>query len=185
MSEPTDSAPASRPSVVAMLLGLVVVAAVIAGALAIEQATDNDLDLPDSLPGGLRAEPRDDLTRSAESRLEDVLDASAAVRSYRADEDRGAMVMVVDQAAGPFAPRGPHVDPKLLGMARGLFELINEGDAVCQVTWPQPVVEGEGVPDVDPAGVQCQLGAHGRTYLLYGTGLTSEEAADMLESIAD
>ena len=185
MSEPTGPAPTSRSPIVAIVLGLLMVAAVIAGALVIERATDSDVDLPDTLAGGLRAEPRNDLARSAESRLEDVMDASATIRSYRADDDRGAMVMVVDQAAGPFVPRGPNAAPELMGLARGPFELVNEGDAVCQLTWPNVVAEGEDVPDEDPAGVQCQLGAHGRTYLLYGTGMSSQDAVDILEDIAD
>jgi hypothetical protein len=185
MSEPTGPAPTSRSSVVAIVLGLVLVAAVIAGALVIERATDSDLDLPDTVGGDMRAEPRNDLARSAESRLEDVMDASATIRSYRASDERGGIVMVVDQAAGPFLPRGPNPAPALMDLARGPFELVNEGDAVCQVTWANVVAEGEDVPDEDPAGVQCQLGAHGRTYLLYGTGMSTDEAVDILEKIAD
>jgi hypothetical protein len=158
---------------------------VIAGALAIEQATDNDLDLPDELAGGLRAEPRDDIARSAESRLEDVMDAPATVRSYLAGKGRGALVMVVDESAGPFAPRGPNVDPELLGLARGPFELVREGDAVCQVTWQSVVAKGDELPDEEPAGVQCQLGADGRTYWIYSTGMSAADAADILEDITD
>ena len=47
------------------------------------------------------------------------------------------------------------------------------------------VPEGEDVPDEDPVGVQCQLGADGRTYWLDGTGVSVDDAVDILEEIAD
>ena len=135
----------------AILLGLVVVAAVIVGALAIEQATDNDLDLPDTLPGGLRADDASELVDSAEAGLEDVLDAPVAVRSYRTDDDERLVTLtVVDQAAGPFAPSGPQADAELLGLARGPFELVREGDVVCDLAWSRDGRRGRAGPGGRP-----------------------------------
>ncbi len=186
MSEQSHPEPATRPSVVAMLLGLVVVAAVVVGALAIEQATDSDLDLPDSLPGGLRADDSSELVDSAEAGLEDVFDEPVVVRSYRTDDgERLVTLTVVDQAAGPFAPSGPQADADQLGLARAPFELVRDGDVLCDLAWSPTVPAGEPEPEGDPTGLKCQLGAEGRTYWLSGRGLSLDHAVEILEEIAD
>jgi hypothetical protein len=187
MSEPTDSAPASRPSVVAMLLGLVVVAAVLAGALAIEQATDNDLDLPDSLPGGLRAdEPLPDAAVDAGRELEATLDETVALRTYvDAGREINVTLTVIDAEAGPFAPDGPQPMPEALGLERAGTELVEDDGVLCRLAWGRTVVDGDELPDADPVGVFCQLGAHGRTYWLNGRGVSVDDAVEILESVAD
>ncbi len=182
MSEATSS----RSSIGAILLGLVVVAAVIVGALAVEQATDNDLELPDTLAGGLRADESSELVDSAEEGLEEALDVPVTVRSYRtSDDERLVTVTVVDEAAGPFAPSGPQADAELLGLARAPYELVREDDVTCDLAWTATVPEGEPVPKDDPIGMKCQLDADGRTYWLSGRGLSFGDAVDILESVAD
>ena len=170
----------------AIVLGLVVVAAVIVGALAIEQATDGDVGLPDTLAGGYRAESDSKLFDSAADGLEEVLDAPVTVRGYvTSDAERQVTITVIDADAGPYAPSGPQADPELLGLERAPSELVREGDAVCQLAWGTIVPEGEDVPAEEPAGVQCQLAADGRTYWLNGRGLSADDAVDILESVSD
>lgn len=185
------------------VLGLLLVVAVIAVALMIERATDDD-GLPDELSGGYRATDLVDpdrfdsgadaerfavqqsrLRESAEERLEDVLDLPVTVRSYRTDGSERVTITTIDEAAGPWAPAGAQPEPTLLGMRRAGFELVRAGDAVCHLAWGVTVPEGRDVPDDDPASVQCQLGADGRTYWLNGRGVSADDAVDLLESVAD
>ena len=152
----------------------------------VEQATDNDLDLPDTLPGGLRADDSSELVDSAEASLEDVLETAVTVRSYRAaDDERVVTLTVVDQEAGPFAPSGPQAEADLLGLARAPYELVRDGDVVCDLAWTATVPAGEPLPKGDPIGMKCQLGAHGRTYWLSGRGLSLDDAVEILESVSD
>ncbi len=175
-----------RSSVVAIALGLLFVAAVIVVALWIERATDSDVELPDELSGGFRADPSSELVDSAEDILGEVLDTSATVRSYQADGgDRQVTITVLEEAAGPFAPSGPQADPGLLGLERGPFELVRDGDTVCQLAWGTLVTKGDELPDEDPIGVQCQLEDEGRTYWLNGRGVTADDAVEILESVTD
>jgi hypothetical protein len=204
MSQPTGPASTSRPTVVPTLLGLLLVVAVIVVALVIERATDDD-GLPDELSGGLRATDLVDpdrfdsgadaerfavqqgrLRESAEEQLEDVLDLPVTVRSYQTDgSERVVTITTIDEAAGPWAPAGAQPEPALLGMQRAGVELVREGEAVCHLAWGVSVPEGRDVPDDDPASVQCQLGADGRTYWLNGRGVSADDAVDLLESVAD
>ncbi len=175
-----------RSSVVAIALGLLLVAAVIVVALWIEGATDSDVGLPDELAGGFRADPSSEIVESAEDGLADVFDTSVTVRSYQADGgDRQVTITVLDEEAGPFAPSGPQAEPGLLGLERGPFELVRDGDTVCQLAWGTLVTKGDELPDEDPIGVQCQLEDDGRTYWLNGRGVTADDAVKMLESVTD
>jgi hypothetical protein len=186
MSEPTQPARTSRTSVVAIALGLLLIAAVIVVALWIERATDSDVELPDELSGGFNADPSSELADSAEDNLADVFDTSVTVRSYQADGgDSQVTITVLDEEAGPFAPAGPQAEPGLLGLERGPFELIRDGDTVCQLAWGTLVTKGDELPDEDPIGVQCQLEDEGRTYWLNGRGVTADDAVEILESLTD
>jgi hypothetical protein len=205
MSEPTGPPSKSRPPVVPVVLGVLLVAVVVAAGLLVERATDGDADLPETLAGGFRATDvvdeeqfdsraeaekfADDQREYADSvgeNLEDVLDATVTARNYQdQDAERLITMAVVDAAAGPFAPNGPLADPERMGLERGPTELVREDDVVCRVNWGQVVVEGDDVPDADPVGIQCQLGADGRTYWLLGGDLSVDDAVDALESLAD
>lgn len=208
-SEPTaaPSAPAPPPRrlpVVALVLGLVLVAAVVAVGLLVERATDDELELPDRLDGGFHATDtgegfdvdadtaanladregeRDELLSDA---LSEVLDADARVRSYAdADLEEHATLTVVDAEAGPVNPGGAIVgDPEWLGLERAPTELVREDDAVCQVSWGETVPDGEDVPDDAPLSVTCQLGADGRTYWLTAQQMEVSEVVDVLEDVA-
>ena len=204
MSEPTGPATPSRPPVIPTLLGLLLVAVVIAGASAIERATDGGSDLPERLDGGFRAsdvaddrlgdeqEARKFADRQAEmldstgERLEEVLDESVTMRRYQSEgAEQQVTIIVIDAAAGPFAPNGARPDPSHLGVARDTSELVREGDAVCNVVWTHIVPEGEEIPDDDPAGVGCQLGHDGRTYWIDSRGLAVDDTVELLESVTD
>ncbi|KQP63398.1 hypothetical protein ASF47_14970 [Nocardioides sp. Leaf285] len=193
----------------AVLLALMVVFAVVlpridSGAEELSGA-DSVAALPDELPGGLRAldlgveapegqdpaqaeeltQRQTELQESAGERLSEVFDAPAEVRIY-ADEalQRQAAVAVVGVPAGLFIPGALPVDPALLDLARSSTELERVGDAVCQLTYGQNVPAGQPVPEDDPAGVTCQLGAEGTTYWIQGGGITAEEAVAVLDDLA-
>jgi hypothetical protein len=190
MTEPTGPASTSRPPVVPIVLGLLLVAAVIAVALLIERATDGHIDLPDDLPGGLSStsisESQRETVANAEEALEQTLEFDVTVETYVDDgAERQATITVVDDAAGPFAPSGPQPDPETLGLERSPYELVRDGDTTCEIAWGAPVPEGEDVPDDDPVGVHCQLGANGHTYWLNGRGLSADDAVEILESVTD
>jgi hypothetical protein len=177
----------SRPPVVPLILGLLLVAAVIAAAMAIERATDGDVDLPDTVAGGLVADSAlPEAAVSAERELEETLDETVTLGTYRdRDGERSATITVVDAEAGPFAPDGPQPVPESLGLARAATELVRDGDVLCQVAWATTLSEGDEVPDEDPVAVFCQLGADGRTYWLNGRDLSVDLAVDILEDVRD
>lgn len=188
MSEPTGPVPATRRFALPIVLGLLLVAAVIAVALLIERATDDDIDLPETLPGGFSAaavdDPQRELVASAEEGLEEALEVEVTVQSYLGDDaGRQVTVTAVDEPAGPFAPSGPQAGADALGQERAASELVREGETTCELAWEAAVPEGGDVPDGDPASVHCQLAADGRTYWLNGRGLSADEAADILESV--
>lgn len=188
-----------RATLIGVLLGVVLLGAVAAFGIALPKATDDTADaveavLPDTLPHGLVAEDQREgvdperlaeIQDSAAEGLEDLYDAPAAVRAY-ASEDRAvqATVTVLDRAPGLFDPQGPPIDPKLLGYERSFYELRRVGDAVCNVFWGEPVPEGQPVDEsADPRALQCQLGDGDRTFELFGSGLSAEDAVEILESL--
>ena len=177
----------SRPPVVPLIVGLVLVAAVIVAALAIERATDGEVDLPDALPGGLVADSTlPEAAVPAERELEETLGETVTLGTYRDREgERSATITVVESDAGPFAPDGPQPVPESLGLERAATELVREGDVLCKVAWATTLPEGQEVPDEDPVAVFCQLGADGRTYWLNGRDLSVDLAVDILEDVVD
>lgn len=187
MSEPTGPASSSRTPVVAIVLGLLLVAAVVAAGLLVERATDSDLELPTALSGGLRADG--DLPEAAvlaQRELEETLDETVALRTYRDTESEiDVTLTVIDAEAGPFAPDGPQPVPESLGLERAGTELVREGDVLCRLAWGRTIVEGEQLPEGDPTAVFCQLGADSRTYWLNGRGVSVDEAVEILEDVAD
>ncbi|GEP38619.1 hypothetical protein NPS01_22820 [Nocardioides psychrotolerans] len=186
-----------------VLVGLVLLVAVVAFAVLLPRAHGSvDTDLPRTLPGGLTAtdvlddsqadpaaaqefaDQQRELMASAEDRLEAVYDVPAHARTYQ-DPERGAQVtvMVVEQAAGPFVPDGPPVDPSLLGNARNQTDLVEVGDGTCSLIWQQPVPAGEPITEPDPQAVKCQVGGEDSTYQLIGVGITAQEAVELLEGL--
>jgi hypothetical protein len=191
---------------IGVVLGLVLLGAVAAFAIGLPKATDekaseaDGIELPDQLPHGLMAEDVLDreggakaqeyadrvaaIQDSAVKGLEDIYGDPAAVRGYASDDGTvQATVTVLDQAPGLFDPHGPPIEPELLQLERSIYELRRVGDAVCDLYWQQVVPLGQPVGDADPSAIQCQLGDGDRTLEIFGSGLSSEAAVEILESL--
>ncbi|WP_193609470.1 hypothetical protein [Nocardioides lijunqiniae] len=205
----TDSARGSRPFVLGLVGGIVVLALLFAFTVLLPKSGGGEPDaLPDSLPGGLRAsdvardqdsaeqqgraedfaERQRGVNESGAEQLEELFDAPAAVRTYQDEQfQRQATITVVETGAGPFLPNGPPFDPAFVDLERNVSDLVKVGDGVCALYYQQPVPEGQDVPaDQDqPQALQCQLGADGATYQLFGRGLDADEAVEILEGLAD
>lgn len=185
---------------VGIALGVVLLGAVAAFAIALPEATGDGssgsserraISLPDELPHGLTAQDLlddrvaqqyADAQASMTEGLEEIYGDPAAVRGY-ASEDASiqATVTVLDRAPGLFDPQGPPVAPEVIGLARSVYELRRIGDAVCNLSWRTPVPAGQPVEDADsPDGLQCQQGAGDRTIELFASGLTVDQATDIL-----
>jgi hypothetical protein len=201
----TASSRDSRPLLVGLVGGLVVLGLLVAFAVLLPATGNEPDDLPDSLPGGLRAvdlvaeeadgdEQTADFARrqrgisaSGEERLEELFDAPVQVRSYQDEALEGqATITVIETESGPFLPNGPPYDPTYLDLERNVTDLVSVGDGVCALYWQQPVPEGTEIEadQEEPQALQCQLGADGVTYQFYGRGVTPEEAVDLLEGLA-
>jgi hypothetical protein len=191
---------------IGVLLGLVLLGAVAAFAIGLPKATDEgdaesaEIELPDRLPHGLVAEDVLDRERGAKAQeyadrvsaiqdsavegLEEIYGDPAAIRGYASDD--GAVqvtVTVLDRAPGLFDPHGPPIDPELLQLERSIYELRRVGDAVCDLYWQQVVPQGQPVGDADPSAVQCQLGDGDRTLEIFASGLSAEDAVDILGTL--
>ncbi len=190
-----------------VVTGVVLLGAVAAFGIALPKATGEDepdaaeIVLPDKLPHGLVAEDVPDeaggpeaqdyadrvaeIQKSAIDGLEEIYDDAAAIRGYASDDGSAqATVTVLDRAPGLFDPHGPPIDPELLQLERSIYELRRVGDAVCDLYWQQVVPEGQPVDDsADPAAIQCQLGDGDRTFEIFGSGLSIDEAVEILESL--
>ncbi|HET9419775.1 MAG TPA: hypothetical protein VFO49_01475 [Nocardioides sp.] len=192
------------------LTGVVLLGAVAAFGIALPKATGDEEEqqateivLPDTLPHGLVAEDVADeaggpeaeeyagrvaeIQESAIGGLEEIFGEPAAIRGYASDDGTAqATVTVLDTAPGLFDPHGPPIDPELLQLERSIYELRRVGDAVCDLYWQQVVPEGQPVDDsADPAAVQCQLGDGDRTLEIFGSGLSADDAVEILESLQD
>ena len=196
-----------KAQVAGVVTGVVLLGAVAAFGIALPKATGEDdaeatrIELPETLPHGLVAEdvPDDEggaegqeyadrvaeIQESAVDGLEDIFDAPAAIRGYASDDGAvQATVTVLDRPPGLFDPHGPPIDPELLQLERSIYELRRVGDAVCDLYWQQVVPEGQPIDDkAGPAAVQCQLGDGDRTFEIFGSGLSAEEAVEILESL--
>lgn len=203
----TSSRPSSArtPALVGVLVGVVLLAAMVAFAVLLPKAGASSTGaLPDTLGEGLTAtdlvddsqgdpaaaqefaDLQGDLMASAADRLESVYDVPADARTYQ-DAERGVQVtvLVVDGAAGPFVPDGPPVDPSLLGNARNQTDLVGVGEGTCSLIWQEAVPAGQPISEPDPQAVKCQLGSEERTYQLIGVGVTAQEAMELLEGLLD
>jgi hypothetical protein len=194
--------------VVGVLTGVVLLGAVAAFGIALPKATGDDdtetaseIVLPDTLPHGLVAEDVADedggaegeeyagrvaeIQKSAIDGLEEIFGEPAAIRGYASDDGSvQATVTVLDRAPGLFDPHGPPIDPELLQLERSIYELRRVGDAVCDLYWQQVVPEGQPIDDAAaPSAVQCQLGDGDRTLEIFGSGLSAEDAVEILESL--
>jgi hypothetical protein len=193
---------------IGVAVGVVLLGAVAAFGIGLPKATDDEeatkaekIVLPDELPHGLVAEEQlaseagaegeeyaarlTEIEDSAGEGLEAIYDAPAAIRAY-ASEDGAlqATVTVLDRAPGLFDPHGPPVDPALLQVERSIYELRRVGDAVCDLYWQQSVPEGQPVDEAAvPSAVTCQLGDGDRTLEFAGSGLSAEQAVEVLESL--
>lgn len=193
---------------VAALAALVVLAVVLprlsGGSTSEESASGSsseavEVALPPTVPGFALVEAGDDagaadLTArldSAEVLVEETYDVPVTVGLYNGDEGaqdtRTAVVTAASAPAGLFLPSGPAPDPELIGLARNQAELVRVGDAVCNVVYGEPVPAGQEVDDsVPPNGVQCQLTSDDDvTFQVDGSAMTAEDAAGLLEVLAD
>lgn len=163
------------------------------------------VELPDTLPGGLVAQDGDQapdpqgidpaeyrerleiLQASAGDTLTEVFEAPAAFRVYTSTDGAvQALVTVLDQAPGLFAPDGPPVSAEASEVARPASELVRTGDAVCAINWGEAVPIGQPVDDsATPAATRCQLGAGDRTYEMAATGLGPDQVVGALQALAD
>ncbi len=189
---------------IGIAVGVVLLGGVAAFGIALPKATDDDTSdssrsatpivLPDELPHGLVAqdtvagrigEQYGKAQTSMVDGLQDIYGDDAAVRGYASDDGVvQATVTVLDQAPGLFDPQGPPVAPEVIGLARSVYELRRVGDAVCNLSWQQPVPEGQPVTDADrPAGLQCQQGVGDRTVELFASGISVEQASDILDAV--
>jgi hypothetical protein len=188
---------------IGIALGVVLLGGVAAFGIALPKAVDDDpepshtaaaVDLPDELPHGLVAQDQvegqvgDQYAKAQKSMvdgLQDIYGDPAAVRGYaNADGTVQATVTVLDQAPGLFDPQGPPVAPEVLGLERSIYELRRVGDAVCNLSWQQVVPEGQPVKDADsPDALQCQQGDGDRTIELFVSGLTVDQASDVLDEL--
>jgi hypothetical protein len=187
--------------VAGVLTGVVLLGAVAAFGIALPKVTDDEageaeeIVLPDELPHGLVAQDQVGgemadryaaAQKSGTEGLEEIYGDPAAIRAYAGEG--GAVqvtITVLGRAPGLFDPHGPPIDPALLEVERSVYELRRVGEAVCDLYWQQSVPEGQPVDEsVDPAAVQCQLGDGDRTFELFGSGLSAEEAVEVLEAVA-
>jgi len=187
-------------------LGIVLLAAVAGLGIALPEVTDDDapggaeetsaISLPDTLPHGLVAQDAvggelagryADAQRSMADNLEELYDDAAAVRGYASEDQRvQATVTVLDRAPGLFDPDGPPVDPEILGLERSVYELVRVGDAICNLSYQQVVPQGQPVDETaPPAAVRCQRGEGERTIELFASGVTVEQAIEVLDAVAD
>jgi hypothetical protein len=195
---------------IGLLLGVVLLGAVAAFGIALPKATGDHeaetggtsepggtgaIELPDELPHGLVAQDQLDgeaagryaaAQQSAVEGFAEIYDESVGVRGYANDDGRiQATVTVLDRAPGLFDPNGPPIDPEVLGLARSVYELRRVGDAVCNLNFQQVVPQGQPVDDsAAPASLQCQQGDGDRTIELFGSGLTLDQAVDVLRELA-
>ncbi|CAB4691478.1 MAG: hypothetical protein F2667_02315 [Actinobacteria bacterium] len=191
----TTSTSSSRTAALGLVAGAILLAVVAAFAIFLPKAHGSEIELPETLPGGLErvVQPEDsefdesEIEGSAADALAELYDADATVGDYAtADRSAQVTVTVLDVPAGPFLPTGPVPDPETYGYARGATELVTVGDAICSLNYAQPVPSGQPVDeDEQPAGAFCQLGSGERTFLASGSGVAPDAIVDILESLAD
>jgi len=194
---------------IGIVLGVVLLGAVAAFGIALPKATDDDgpagaetagaetaaVALPDDLPHGLVAQDQLDgeaagrYAAAQESAVEgfaEIYDEPVAVRGYANDDGSiQATVTVLDRPPGLFDPNGPPIDPEVLGLARSIYELRRVGDAVCNLNFQQVVPQGQPVDDgAAPTSLQCQQGDGDRTIELFASGLTLDQAVEILDELA-
>lgn len=118
--------------------------------------------------------------------LDDVFGVPGTFRVYASQDGAAlAQVTVLDKAPGLFTPDALPIDPSVIGATRAAAELVRADGAVCSVSWPAAVPEGQQVdPDVKPQGVRCQLGEGERTYELTTQGLGVDQTVTLLKDVA-
>lgn len=163
--------------------------------------------LPDSLPGLVSVESAspdqaaDLRTRldSAEQRLEAIYDVPVTIGLYGGDaaasgksgggqppaSDSSLVVTALPAPQGLFLPTGPAPEPELVGLTRNPNDLVEVGDAVCNLSYGEPVPQGQPVDEsAPPAGVQCQLASGGVSFQGDGTGLSADDVVAALDALA-
>jgi hypothetical protein len=163
MSEPAAEAtpPVSGtglPFVLRILGGCLVVAIIVGAGLAAERfLSDDDSD---------RAR---DLYDYNDDEVSDAYDGADAVTAlYGRESDSPLVVTAVQAESGPPLPTG-FDDPKALGLAAPLNELVDEGDVTCLVTRnPTPAEEGDDDASA-PVAVLCQRTDGDLTVRVLGT----------------
>ena len=183
-----------------VLLGAVALALVAAVAVLLPEATgDDEVSLPDSLPGGWKAvdapggadapdaSAMEEATAYVDDVYADVYDEPVAFRAY-ADSDVATFVVVTvfTSDGGAFGPPNGVADPEALELERATTELVRRGDVVCVANY-QPVAAGEdaGEESEGPIGVSCQLPTDGHTIQLATNGLDLDETVQLVHDVED
>lgn len=197
------SAPAknSRTVVIGLLLGVLLLGAVAAFAIALPKASGDAggaIELPDTLPGGYVATDLPEAFAGAPAGSEDQVDAAvrnekaareygdqvladsgatAATRTYLGEDMQTAVVVQAFRAAGgAFAPF-QFTDPSRAEAGQEVERLVREGDAVC-------IQKGSatGSGEIEGGYVQCQR-SEGDLTIQVTTPLPLEEAAEMVDTV--
>lgn len=193
MSAPTSS---RTSTIVGILLGLVILGAMAAFAIALPKAhgeESRELVLPDTLPGGYVASDDPgafadgELAEQAETIadgerantehgnevLPQVLDRPAATRTYVAEETQAVFVQVFESEGGAFAPNTLPAPAEDGSLATDMTEV---GDGVCILTYGQPAADGS---EPEPAFSQCQVTRDGLTVQIGSAAVGADELVDV------
>lgn len=204
---------AARTAVLGLLGGAAALAVLGGFAIGLPKAADSApglAALPDTLAGGLTAvevlaqeqvdtdgeqaaqaqqflDEQGEIQGSAVDALKKQYDAPVELRAYQtADQQSQLTVTIIGAPGGPFLPQGPVPDPETYGYARGAYSLEAVGDGICSIAWATPVPQGQEVDAGEtPTSVYCQVTSDDVTYLANGSGLTAQEAVDILDGLAD
>lgn len=198
------SAKNTRTVVIGIVLGLVLLGAMTAFAVALPKVDDGGhaaggaIELPDTLPGGYVATDLPEAFRDAPEGSEDQIDAAvrneqaareygdqvladsgatAATRTYLGEDMQTAVVVQAFRAAGgAFAPF-QFTDPSQVQAGQALERLVREGNAVC-------IQKGTatGTGEVEGGYVQCQR-SEGDLTIQVTTPLPLDEAAAMVDTV--
>lgn len=187
---------------VGVVLGVVALAIVVAFAVLLPETTggDDEVELPDALPGGWiaadvatpadGASTTDAIEKATEyvrSVYADVYDDPVAFRAYTdAGLSTFVVVTVFTSSGGAFGPPNGVADPEAVGLQRATTELVREGDAVCISNYQPVAVDDEDTEGSDvPVGVSCQLPGEELTVQLATNGLSVDDTVELMHDVEE
>jgi hypothetical protein len=128
-----------------------------------------------------------DATRTAtEEAYKKAYDGAAvAYRAYSdAGRERTPWVIAV-RAKSPGLVLGPVSDPKLLQLANLPREVVDVGQAQCEVTWSPITPAGQTPPPESEIATVCQRTGNDLTVFVGGNGFTGPDSPRALADVAD